>query len=66
MDLEAPSEVMASRLGLMSAAETRPVQHVLDDVHCLATDMEQARDLGEGKRDHARTPRGHRLTIRYC
>jgi hypothetical protein len=42
------------------------VQRVLDNVHCLATDMDQACDLGEGERDHARTPWRQWLTTRYC
>lgn len=66
MDLEASSEVMAARLGLVVAAEARPVQRVLDDLRRLATDVEQARNLGKGERDHARTPWGPGRAIHYC
>lgn len=57
---------MAARLGLVSAAEARPVQCVLDDLRRPVADIEQARDLGEGERDHAPTPWGRGRGIHYC
>lgn len=57
---------MAACLGLVSAAEARPVQRVLDDLRRPVADVEQARDLGEGERDHAPTLWGQGRTIHYC
>jgi hypothetical protein len=41
LDFEASAEVVAARVGLVSAAEARPVQRVLDEVFGLVGDVEQ-------------------------
>jgi hypothetical protein len=51
LGLEATSEVVAACVGLVVAAEVRPVQCVLDDVFGLVSDVEQSFDLGNGERE---------------
>jgi hypothetical protein len=53
LDLEPASEVVTAGLCLVSAAEVRPVQRVLDDLCRLPGEVEQPSNLGDGQRDHA-------------
>jgi hypothetical protein len=58
--------MVASGLGLMSAAEAGPVQRVLDGFRRVAHDVEQASDLGDGEWDHSPALMRDGRGISYC
>jgi hypothetical protein len=66
LELESAPEMVASGLGLMSAAEAGPVQRVVDGVRRVAHDVEQASDLGDGEWDHSPALMRDRHSIPYC